>query len=138
MRCQKVLLSICIDCLEYHLSISFSNAPHLIIHSLQAIGNVSSPLSLNTLLTASCQHSRVFAFNMQRLIISVLLILTAVFVFFAQTGEAQVRGPKITNKVYFDITHGDEPIGRIVLGLYGKTVPSMSILVMRLPRKHLC
>lgn len=66
---------------------------------------------------------------MQRLVISVLLILTAIFVFFAQTGEAQVRGPKITNKVYFDITHGDEPIGRIVLGLYGKTVPSMSTVL---------
>lgn len=26
-------------------------------------------------------------------------------------------------QVYFDITHGDESLGRIVLGLYGKTVP---------------
>ena len=26
-------------------------------------------------------------------------------------------------QVYFDITHGDEPIGRIVIGLYGKTTP---------------
>ena len=44
------------------------------------------------------------------------------FVFFAQTAQA-VKGPKITNKVYFDISHGDEPMGRIVMGLYGKTVP---------------
>ncbi|KAJ9067303.1 Peptidyl-prolyl cis-trans isomerase B [Entomophthora muscae] len=31
--------------------------------------------------------------------------------------------PKITDKVYFDITHGGEKLGRVVFGLYGKTVP---------------
>lgn len=35
---------------------------------------------------------------LQRLVVSVLLILTAVFVFFAQTAEA-AKGPKITSKV---------------------------------------
>ncbi|EIW68474.1 hypothetical protein TREMEDRAFT_69390 [Tremella mesenterica DSM 1558] len=34
-----------------------------------------------------------------------------------------VKGPIITNKVYFDIEHGGKTIGRIVMGLYGKTVP---------------
>ena len=30
----------------------------------------------------------------------------------------------LTNgQVYFDITHGDESLGRVVIGLYGKTVP---------------
>ena len=61
-------------------------------------------------------------FTIQRFVVSVLLILTATFVFFAQTAQA-VKGPKITHKVYFDITHGDEPMGRIVMGLYGNTVP---------------
>jgi len=65
--------------------------------------------------------------SVQRILISFLVVLTAVFLFFAQTGEAQ-RGPKITHKVYFDITHGDEPLGQIVLGLYGKTVPSTCIV----------
>lgn len=41
---------------------------------------------------------------------------------FSQTAEA-TKGPKITHKVFFDITIGDEPAGRIVMGLYGKTVP---------------
>ncbi|KAK4898886.1 Peptidyl-prolyl cis-trans isomerase B [Elasticomyces elasticus] len=58
----------------------------------------------------------------QRLAISTLLLLTFVFVFFGQTASAQ-KGPKITHKVYFDIQHGDEDLGRIVIGLYGKTVP---------------
>lgn len=26
-------------------------------------------------------------------------------------------------QVYFDIEHGDQPMGRVVIGLYGKTVP---------------
>ncbi|KAF1998016.1 hypothetical protein P154DRAFT_555469 [Amniculicola lignicola CBS 123094] len=60
--------------------------------------------------------------TLQRLVVSALLILTVTFVFFAQTASA-VKGPKITHKVYFDIQHGDESIGRIVIGLYGKTVP---------------
>ncbi|KAL1899399.1 Peptidyl-prolyl cis-trans isomerase B [Ceratocystis pirilliformis] len=42
--------------------------------------------------------------------------------FFAQPVEAAM-GPKITHKVYFDVTQGGKPLGRIVMGLYGKTVP---------------
>ncbi|WPH03612.1 peptidyl-prolyl cis-trans isomerase B like protein [Acrodontium crateriforme] len=60
--------------------------------------------------------------NFQRLAASVLLIFAICFVFFAQASEA-AKGPKITHKVYFDIQHGDEDLGRIVMGLYGKTVP---------------
>lgn len=61
-------------------------------------------------------------FAIQRVVVSALLILTVVFVFMAQTAEA-VKGPKITHKVYFDITHGEESLGRIVMGLYGGSVP---------------
>jgi len=62
--------------------------------------------------------------NIQRVLISLVVILTATFLFFGQTAEA-AKGPKITHKVYFDIQHGDESLGRIVLGLYGKTVPKV-------------
>ncbi|KEZ39713.1 Peptidyl-prolyl cis-trans isomerase B [Scedosporium apiospermum] len=61
-------------------------------------------------------------FNVRRIFLSALLLLGVSMVFLAQPAEA-AKGPKITNKVYFDITHGDEPLGRVVFGLYGKTVP---------------
>jgi peptidyl-prolyl cis-trans isomerase B (cyclophilin B) len=59
----------------------------------------------------------------QKLIITLLTLLTFTFLFFAQAAEAAGKGPRITNKVYFDLTHGDEELGRIVFGVYGKTVP---------------
>jgi len=60
--------------------------------------------------------------SFQRAVISLLLIFSIAFLFFAQSAEA-TKGPKITHKVYFDITHGDDKLGRVVIGLYGKTVP---------------
>lgn len=53
-----------------------------------------------------------------------MLICTATFLFFAQTTEA-AKGPKITNKVYLDMKHGDKDLGRITIGLYGKTTPKV-------------
>ncbi|KAH9949607.1 cyclophilin-like domain-containing protein [Amylocystis lapponica] len=56
-----------------------------------------------------------------RLIFGFVLVTVAAF-FCAQPVEA-AKGPKITSKVYFDIEHGGKPLGRIVMGLYGGTVP---------------
>merc|ERR1711934_756378 len=47
------------------------------------------------------------------------LLVVAVAVM-ALTAEAE---PEVTNKVYFDMEMGGKPAGRIVMGLYGKTVP---------------
>lgn len=39
-------------------------------------------------------------------------------------------------QVYFDIEHGDKPLGRVVLGLYGKTVPQVRDAIERLTGGH--
>ncbi|KAH7108522.1 cyclophilin-like domain-containing protein [Auriculariales sp. MPI-PUGE-AT-0066] len=52
---------------------------------------------------------------------SVVTLLVTLF-FYVALVEA-TRGPVITHKVYFDIEQGGKPLGRIVMGLYGKTVP---------------
>jgi peptidyl-prolyl cis-trans isomerase B (cyclophilin B) len=61
-------------------------------------------------------------FSLRRLLVSAALLVGLSMLLFSSTAEA-AKGPKITHKVYFDIQHGDEPLGRIVMGLYGKTTP---------------
>ncbi|ELR19003.1 peptidylprolyl cis-trans isomerase, cyclophilin-type, putative [Acanthamoeba castellanii str. Neff] len=52
------------------------------------------------------------------LLVAVLCVLSVL----AQA-EADKKGPKITNKVYFDIEIDGKLEGRVVFGLYGGTVP---------------
>ncbi|KAL7411224.1 cyclophilin-like domain-containing protein [Mrakia frigida] len=51
-----------------------------------------------------------------------LLGIVASVALLAQQAEA-AKGPVITHRVFFDIEHGGKPLGRLVFGLYGKTVP---------------
>ncbi|KAK4885549.1 hypothetical protein RN001_001820 [Aquatica leii] len=39
------------------------------------------------------------------------------------SGASDVNGPKVDRKVIFDIKTGDDYLGRIEIGLFGKTVP---------------
>ena len=52
-----------------------------------------------------------------------LCVLVAVVAVAAVVAGAPKRGPKITSRVFFDVEADGEKLGRIVMGLYGKTVP---------------
>jgi len=54
-----------------------------------------------------------------------VILIMAVLLCAAALGEESKkrRGPKVTNKVFFDVEADGEKLGRIVMGLYGKTVP---------------
>ncbi|NXJ08855.1 PPIB isomerase, partial [Odontophorus gujanensis] len=49
---------------------------------------------------------------------ALLLLLPA-----APRADERKKGPKVTAKVFFDLRLGEEDAGRVVIGLFGKTVP---------------
>ncbi|XP_014670905.1 PREDICTED: peptidyl-prolyl cis-trans isomerase 5-like [Priapulus caudatus] len=67
-----------------------------------------------------------------------ITILIFVLVLLLLPGESKeaAKGPKVTDKVYFDIKIGENEAGRIVIGLFGKTVPKTVKNFMELAKRH--
>jgi len=53
----------------------------------------------------------------------------------ALADEAKTKGPKVTDKVWFDIHIGDVYAGRIEIGVFGKTVPITAKNFIELAKK---
>eukprot|EP00092_Neocalanus_flemingeri_P003851 GFUD01004147.1.p1 GENE.GFUD01004147.1~~GFUD01004147.1.p1 ORF type:complete len:206 (+),score=73.44 GFUD01004147.1:189-806(+) len=51
------------------------------------------------------------------------LLISVVGVFLLVSSLEAKKGPKVTHKVWFDITIDGEAAGRVEIGLFGKTVP---------------
>jgi len=60
--------------------------------------------------------------SLRRAFALVVLVAATSLILFSQPTDA-ARSPLITHKVFFEIKNGDQDLGRIVFGLYGKTVP---------------
>jgi|EP00945_MAST-04E_sp_MAST-4E-sp1_P000321 peptidylprolyl isomerase len=58
--------------------------------------------------------------NPTKFLIALVVVLA---VFSAAEAKKKGKGPTMTSKVYFDVTIDGKDAGRIVMGLFGKTVP---------------
>jgi len=63
------------------------------------------------------------------------LYLILVFSGVVESGSDGKKGPKVTDKVWFDIKIGDNEIGRIEIGVFGKTVPKTAKNFIDLAKK---
>jgi len=60
---------------------------------------------------------------MKLTLVTVVVVLGLVGLYFTPKEVEAKKGPKVTHKVFFDIEIGGKAIGRIVIAMFGKTVP---------------
>jgi len=56
-------------------------------------------------------------------LLTLVLVLGLVGLYFTPKKVEAKKGPKVTHKVFFDMEVGGKPIGKIVIAMFGKTVP---------------
>ncbi|CAN9498911.1 unnamed protein product [Ophioblennius macclurei] len=61
--------------------------------------------------------------RMKFLVAVTVIVGSLIFFTFPSGSSAEKKGPKVTAKVFFKIKIGDEEVGQVVIGLFGKTVP---------------
>lgn len=66
---------------------------------------------------------------------TVSLYLLLLFSGVVESNDTKGKGPKVTDKVWFDIKIGDESVGRITVGIFGKTVPTTAKNFIELAKK---
>jgi len=64
-----------------------------------------------------------------------VFLVFCLYTTFAGATETNKKGPKVTDKVWFDVTIGDEEKQRIEIGLFGKTVPKTAKNFVELAKK---
>ena len=88
---------------------------------LPSSGGLDEPRRCHLYSRSFGECGALFGRNTWRAPLSSLTMIKALLITFLAAVAA--KGPKITNKVFFDMSIGGEPAGRITMGLYGKTVP---------------
>ncbi|KAK9497187.1 hypothetical protein O3M35_004552 [Rhynocoris fuscipes] len=66
-----------------------------------------------------------------------LILLNLILLISTSSSENTKKGPKVTEKVWFDIKIGDTNAGRIEIGLFGNTVPKTVKNFVELSKKDI-
>jgi len=80
-------------------------------------------LQLNRCGASSGNRKRIRIFIIMNCLALTALVVFLVVTYGGVSESAEAKGPKVTDKVWFDIELGGELLGRVEIGLFGKTVP---------------